>query len=462
MEYSDDKLNYGGPDGPTDIIVNNDSDYVTMPKITATRRDDVKTSDNKNDENNDSPSVVGELIAVAVKATAIALSLLAMLVCILAVGLPFTSMRLFNKFGMSERAVDFGERYISGELNEYGAAKTDNLGNYFELSRTAALTNDDFTEALYVCNSLSRKLMNGYFQAGDTARGRYYAERLEKYTRMYLSLNNVALVNSRKDARNIASVPVALRPTVYSYAHEMRVMNYRARSYLGTTDRMLYEPGLSGIITETQTQSATFAGSTQSINAQLLDEFVDYVDQLGEYLDVEFLRAGVENDLSKKFDIRVGDRVIKDVPVYSETYMINKGRNVLKGTEFSVFLNGTDAVSGAQAGFTSLYTQLKCFGAYAQWAVDYVPSSGANAESDRLKQLYWLQILTQTAQRFWYMENLLYYSRDNFGISSNAIADEYVNSTCQKFGQVTYDSRLYRISEVYTVKLGEYLALFSA
>ncbi len=462
MEYSDDKIHHDdSTGGVADNSVNGDAEYVTMPEITA--RPKPAPEKNDNDDIDDKPSFAGELVCVAVKTIGVALSFIAMLACILAIGMPLTTMRIFNKFGMSARAVDFGERYIAGELDDHDAAVTDKLGNYTTLSKTSALTNDDFAEALYVCNNLSYRLMNDSYKSGDDVTGKYYAERLEKYTRMYLSLNNVAIINTKTDEKNIAAVPAAVHPAVYSYAHDMRVMNFRARSYLGKTDYMLYDPGIESVITETRTQSATFAGSINSINAQLVDEFVDYVDQLGEYLDVEFLRAGIENDLSKTYTVREGDKVLNNVPVYSDVYLKNYGVNLLKGNEFSLFVYGLDDISATQYGFTSIYNQLaQSFGKYAQFAVDYVPS-GANATRELLRQLHWLNVLAKTSQRFWYMESLLYYSAGNFGPSSEAIIDGYGNSTCKQFGQVTYENKPgYRISEVYTIKLGIYTRLFQS
>ena len=453
MEYSDDKTKHNGPIGVVAGDTGGDVDSVTMPKITPVIRAEKKI---EREEENAEPSFAGELVCVAIKAFAVAVSLAVMLVAIIALGMPLSSMRLFNKFGMSERAVDFGERYIAGRLDDYDADVTDDAGNYTVLSRTAALSDDDFAEALYVCNNLSNKLMNGNYAAGNSAEGEYYAERLEKYTRMYMSLNNVSLVNLRTDAKNINSVPDFVKPMVYKYAHDMRVMNYRARCYLGKTDNMLfYEQSASGIVHRTQDLSQSYAGyDTQTITAQQLDEFVDFADMLGEYLDVEFLRAGIENDLSKTADVHIGDRVIKNVPIYTETYLRNYGRNLLKGNEFSMFVT-------SESGFTALYYQLaRCFNSYAQWAVDYVPSSGADRAGDMLRQLYWLQNLAQTSQRFWYMENLLYQNMDSFGGAREAIGEEYTKHTCQNFGKIVFHNAG-RLTEVYNIKIGEYIAYLS-
>ncbi|MDE6401737.1 MAG: hypothetical protein K2L54_03900, partial [Clostridiales bacterium] len=169
---------------------------------------------------NASASFGDELIGIAVKSVAVVLSVILIIVCILAVALPLPAMRIFNSLGMSERAVDFGERYIARELGDhYGvyeytdgnnfvrtaradASHTDGRGNFDILAKTPALTNDEFIEALYVCTKLSYDIMEECYALGDTARGAYYAERVEKYTRMYLSLNNVATVNNSKSLRN--------------------------------------------------------------------------------------------------------------------------------------------------------------------------------------------------------------------------------------------------------------------
>ncbi len=469
MKYSDDKTHY---DDIKNIVSDTeqknaaDTDNVVMPKIERSDERKEHISDNKTDGADVTTSFAGELTAAAIKTVAAVLSFAAMLVCILAVALPLNAMRIFNRLGLGERAVDFGERYISGELDEYGAGSADRSGNYNKLSATPSLTNSDFTEALYVCNSISYKLMNEAYASGDTARGGYYAERLEKYTRMYLSLNNVGAVSAATDKKNIASMPsAALHPLVYSYEHEMRVMNYRARAYLGKTDFLTYDNRSNelGVMTTLDERYRKFFGTVpddRNALITLLDEFADFADQLGEYLDVEFLRAGVENDPSAKRDVWSDGKLFPQTPVNSELYLKNECLNVLTGREFSLFILGLDDITETRSGFTQLYNNLKCFTKYAQWAVDFEPTDGADRQAEQLHKLYWLQTLASASERLWYMENLMYYSRDMFGASGKAIVDEY--TTCQSYAQVRYDSRQYQISEVYAIELRKYVSQFQS
>lgn len=428
MKYSDDKANYKEPIGVvTGESVKGDADSVSMPKITPTGN--VEASEQGSNES-EKPSFTGELISIAVKTVAVALSLIVMIVPIIAIGLPLVSMRIFNDLGMSARAIDFGERYISRELDDYGADRTDEVGKYAILFNTPELTNDDFVEALYVLTNLSKKLMDERYASGDTAEGKYYAERLEKYTRMYQSLNNVSLVNLRTDEKNMYSVSKFIRPLVYKYEHEIVVLNYRARSYLGKTDSMLVDPTYNpNVVVDVGSQSRSFSGiinEMTELTPQLLDQFVDFADMLGEYIDVELLCAGIPNDMYREVLV---DGI--NYPIWSEGYLSRRGRGLLSGTEFSMFIT-------RQNGLSSLFNQfLSCFNAYAQWAVSYVPSSGADREADMVRQLYWVQNLTSTWHRFVYMARLMYYSKEYFGSASEAIDGAY--EACKALGNVKYE-----------------------
>lgn len=507
MEYSDDKTNRDGQATAVEtenvIGVNGDADGVSAPltdgnesgapcsaaqtEVTggtsfAESKSRSSASDKAGAEasRDGGVSFGGELVAVAVKAVAVALSVVLILTCILAVALPLSSMRIFNSLGMSERAVDFGERYISAELGDHfgtyeyvdgngssrtaraDASHTDGRGNFDILAKTSALTNDEFIEALYVCTKLSYDLMEEYYAAGDPSRGAYYAERVEKYTRMYLSLNNVASVNSAKSLRNISSMPtLAMRPAVYSYGHDIRVMNYRARTWLGSTASVMYNSNKNGdSVTELTERSATFYGidikgaNTFALMANL-DGYVDYAGALGEYLDVEFIRAGVENDLSKKG--KIYDKVNaewREVPVLSESFVKETYNGVLKGEEFSLFVTRTD-------GFTVFYNQIKRFNEFAQAAVDFAPSDNNNNKLDeQLHQLYWLQALSSVARRLWYMEYLLYFNAEQYGQSSIAIKKDY--NALQSLTFVEYDVPTRQIWEVYNIKLKEYIAQYQS
>ncbi len=461
MEYSDDKTNR---DGKLDTVdteqtssVNDDAD-----RIVARSDGDEGAVGQKTVETgkaSERSGSAGELAALSIKAIAVAMSVVILFTCILAVALPLAAMRIFNKLGMSARAVDFGERYIAVQLDEYGAGGSDAKGNMLKLSHTPALTNDDFIEALYVCNNLSYRLMEDAYAANDAVRGEYYAERLEKYTRMYLSLNNVGVVNSKKSAQNVSSMPsIALRPMVYSYGHDMRVMNFRARARLGKTTYAMYDSRSNdaGTVTELATLSNTFNGlvlngaSRPAIMAAL-DDYVDFVGQIGEYLDVCFLRAGVENDLSKR--VRVAG--IDGVSVVSELFVSETYYNVFKGDEFPLFIDSVN-------GFTNLYKQLKQrFNDYAQAAVDFKPSDGNNNKLDeQLHQLYWLQALASAARRLHYAEMLLYYNSDMFGIHAQAIRDDYPSWQ----GEITveHNGQQRQISEVYADKLIEYIKQYQS
>lgn len=467
MNYSDEQLKDGdnGEVKPQDGV---GFDYVTMPKITPAPSPRPAVRPDEPSEPSSDRSLADELITVIVKSLFVTLSLIAMLACILAVALPLTSMRVFNKLGMSERAVDFGERYISRELRSYTdadgrtAAYVDEYDNYPVLSLTPELTNDDFVEALYVCNRLSDKLLTQSLLAGDAARAEYYARRLQKYTGMYLSLNGLSALSIKTDADNIAGMPsAALRPVVYSYEHDMRVKNYKARAVLGNTDRMAYNnrrytDGITVSLNEFSNTVYGTSSDTDEGKVRLLDDYIDYIDQLGAYLDVEFIKLGVETELTKQFTVDIGDREI-DVPVLSETYIKSEYAEILDGDEFSLFLIPLKDVTESNKGFTRLYSQLSCFTRYAQWAVDTVPV----ADDGKLHQLYWLKVLSSVSQKLWYMEMLMYYSSTTLGLNGESVIASY--NTCQRYTLVKYDNPAmsgvvdYQISEVYRLKLQDYV-----
>lgn len=479
MEMSDDKLkldeqNITEPVAAADDTADLDGDIArpnnapqedtpssqeqTQPEQTAETESALDDTEDRTDDSAKKQSRVGvsELIAVSIKTVAVVMSIIIMLTCILAVGLPLQTMRIFNKLGMSERAIDFGERYISRELNNYDADSTDLRGNYVKLSQTSELTNDDFIEALYVTTNLSSKLMEKYYAAGDRRNGEYYAQRTEKYTRMYLSLNDISLVTSEQSKSDVQSVPMlVMRPMVYSYAHSMRELNFRARAYMGETDMILYDSGRMGeVIHEISTSSnsysknAEFDKTNPNVVIEHLDRFVDYVGQLGEYLDVEFVRAGVENDLSK--------RTPSGSSIVSENYVMNNYYKTLSGNEFSLFVTRT-------GGFSYIYDNLRNFADYAQLAVDFTPSDRFDNKSDeRLHQLYWLQELYSVQQRLWYMAMLLHYSSEKFGASATIIRDEYSLGTCRDFMYVTYEGSINTILGVYQTKLAEYVSQYQS
>ena len=449
MNYSDEQLKNDSVNGKSRN--NMDHDNEVMPKIVPVRTAAPKPVVEPTEE--DGNSFADDLISAIFKTTFIALSLIAMLACIIAFALPLTSMRLFNSMGLSERAVDFGEKYISRELKSHKssdgkrtAAYTDKDGNMPVLTATPALTNDDFLEALYVCNNLSDKMMTESLKSGDEVRAKYYAERLEKYTRMYLSLNNLSAITLQKDRENIASVPSAVRPVVYSYEHDLHVLNYRARAVLGKTNGMTYNNRSErlGVMTTPNSRSESLYATmpdTVAGRIALLDEYVDYAAQLGAYLDIEFMRLGVDTDMRK---------------VLNEPFVFKNYSNKLDGDEFSLFITPLKEATESSNGFTRLYNQLSCFTRYAQWAVDTVPPE----ENGKLHQLYWLRVLSSVIGKLSYMDMLLYYNSTNLGLNGQAIRDAY--PTCQRYDAVNYKGNMSietscQILDVYADKLAAYI-----
>ncbi|MCM1368493.1 MAG: hypothetical protein NC184_06780 [Roseburia sp.] len=439
MNYSDDKMPTA--DGQ-DVDTPTADTAATVPsapdgeKPDAARADDLRRdkSDGSHDAEDDGASGVSELAAFSVKVVAVVLSVVMMILSLLVVAMPLSAMRVYNKLGMSERALNSGDRYITSALGKRDATATDDIGNYTAAALDAELADDDFLEAIDVCSALSYKLMEQAADKGDTDSAAYFARRLEKYTRLYSSLYGVRGISNGKNAYNIATVPAAaMRPYVYSHAHTVRVRNYRARTYLGETDYMLYDSGRDGdCVIRTITLSNTFAGLVNKTSR--LDDFVDYADMLGEYISVELDRLGVGDSLN-------------------EAEARDNFRGVMTGDEFSLFLDRAD-------GFTDIYNQLKNFSEYAQTAIDTVPTDGANELDNRLHQLYRIQVLSSVSRKLWHMSMLLYYNADRYGLSAAKVREEY--GTCEQYMWVTYRGGTKLMSEVYQIYLEQYLAICNA
>lgn len=391
-----------------------------------------KSKNERGDEKPDAAAV--ELAAFSVKVVAVVLSAVMLIMSLLVVAMPLSAMRVYNKLGMSERALNSGDRYISSTLKGRGADGTDESGNYKNAAQKTDLADDDFIEAIDVCSSLAYKLMNSSAEDGDADSAEYFARRLEKYTRLYSSLYGVRGINAKKDEYNIAKVPsAAMRPYVYSHAHTVRVRNFRARAYMNETDSMLYDSGRDGdCVIKTLTLSNTFAGLVNKETR--LDDFIDYADMLGEYISIELEKLGISGSLN-------------------EAEVRDNYRGVMKGDEFSLFLSQAD-------GFTDVYNQFKNFTEYAQIAVDSVPTDGADERDNRLHQLYRMQVLSSVSRKFWYMSMLLYYNADRYGLSAAKVRAEY--GTCEQYMWVKYRGGTKLLSEVYQIYLEQYLAICNA
>lgn len=385
--------------------------------------------------------IAGELVKLSVKAAAVTLSVVILILSILTVTLPLQAMRVFNSLGMSERALNSGGTYIERRLKAHDALAADELGNFTAIAAEASLTDDDMVEALTVCMTLSDSLMRRTEEDGDKRSARYFAEKLELFTRRYASLNAVRTVNAKKDAVNIVSVPsVSMQPLVYDFAHTVMVLNYRARIIMGgdALNYMLYDSGRDGDCVQTlSNRSNTFAGVVNKTDPDIIDGFIDYIDLLDEYLGYAYNKLGVTDRLNEAIFSATEPEEARD-----KAY---RYRHMLKGDEFRLFIT-------PEAGFTPLYENLKSFRDFAQAAVDY----NCKDINDTLHRLYWLNVLNSVSTRLWYMSMMLYYDQtDSYG-NRDAVLDEY--GTCELYKFVNYKGRLVELEYVYTEALKEYRA----
>ncbi len=379
----------------------------------------------------------GEFVGISVKAAAVELSIVMLILSILTVAMPLSAMRVFNKLGMESRALYSGGRYISSRLDKYDADETDELGNYVKLNGTGELSDENMLESLNVCINLSDKLIDknaGKKKQTESVKNKTkrYAERLEKYTRMYASLSDVRQINADRDKAAVASFPKnpELHSFVYDYAHTNMVLNYRARVYTGETDYMLYDSGHGGDSVQSLSNRAlTYNGLVNKNTVTNIDGFVDYIGQLGAYLDIKLTEMGAMEN-----------------PVPQETYVAEHLKDVMDGTEFELF---ADKING----YTFVYTNLECFTEYATAAYEYAPQT----LDDRLHQVFWLREFSTVATRLYYLGMLLYYNQDSYGQKAYEIGQEYDNlhSMCY-----IYDNTKH-LNLAYEEKLNEYITEYN-
>ncbi len=379
---------------------------------------------------------VGETVGFSIKVAAVALSVIFLLIAILTVTLPFSAMKAYNSLGMYDRALESGERYINGRLSDLDAEGVDEKGNFIGVTAHAELSGGDFLEALDVCVTLSNKLMKESKSAGSYADAVYYAEKLERYTRMYACLAGVGYINSRKDSANIANVPserpqIYIKPYVYSYSHTNMKLNFSARVVLGQTNYMMYNIGRSGdVMTSIDERLNTFTNTVEK--SGLIDQYVDFIDQINAYLDYELDKLGL-----------VGAQL-------DESTVRTKYSKLLDGSQFALYLTPLD-------GFTRLYNGLGAtFTAYAQLAYDFVPSN----MDERLRQLYQLQVLTTFSEKMSGIATLLYYNADAYGASSSVIIKDY---PAWDERRAVYDGQQNRVLiELYGILMERYISIIQS
>ncbi|MCH5350943.1 MAG: hypothetical protein J1F39_03130 [Clostridiales bacterium] len=409
----------------------------------AGERCDDKKSAIRNDAQNQSATEkseddgIGDMIGFGIKVAAVALSVVFLLISILSVALPFSAMKVYNQLGMYDRALESGERFINARMREHrGWEISSEIENYGYLYSVGELVGDEeFIEALDVCITLSDKLMRAQLKDKSISGAKYYAEKLERLTHAFISLS--AETFTKRNSANIASVPyLQLRPYVYSYRHSIMKLNYSARAVLGTTDMLLYNVGRSDRpLTNIVERLNTFTGTVQK-DSTLIDQYVDFIGELNAYLDYEL---GLLDLSGVSLD---------------ETTVRTKYNKILKGTEFSLFIN--------ENGFTDTYNRVgRTFTEYAQLAYDYDPTTQTDTMDARLHQLYWLQELGSFAEKMAGMQTLWNYNVYAYpGTVDEKIRDDYPS---WEFRKTVYNGQQNQlISELYSILMDRYLSIFKS
>lgn len=390
-------------------------------------------------------SEAGELVALGIKVVCLALSVIILIMSILTVAMPLSAMRVFNKLGMSERALISAERYVDGRMRGYISDDglrgdyADPDGNYTVLGGAQRVVDDDFVEAIDLCISLSNGLMTESENAGDGASAVHFAEKLEKYTRVYASMYNNRVVSAEKDVFNVANTPVlAARPYVSDRLHTVYTLNYRARVRTGALDRMLFDYGRNGrCVILTDAFSNTFVGIDKT--NETFAWFIDYIGQLDEYLFYALDRLGI--DTMSELDFM---QPTEQHPEWGRYLDIE-----LSGDEFALFVTPS-------GGYTGVYENLRNFGDWAQYAVDM----NAVTADEKLTKLHAVNVISSVHMKLWYMSMLLYYNSNSYGATASKIREEYNNHTCENYGRVVYAGQDNLIEGFYDTFFNDYASHF--
>ncbi|MCH5163304.1 MAG: hypothetical protein J1G38_07475 [Clostridiales bacterium] len=413
-------------------------------------------------------SFAGELVALSVKAVAVALSLVVLIVSILVVAMPLSAMRVFNNLGMYERALNSGDRYIESRLDDAKANKTNDKGEYNLVRYRTALSDADMLEALDVCIDLSDDLMKKYV-GKDQKSAAYFADRLDKYIRIYMSLNGEPTISSDKSKEMLDAMPPAYHPFVYDYRHTLMTMDYAARVYSGDAEKlnmMIVNTNGSGeyLMSPSDQSHNLYAISVDDMpwNVQMsrLDWFVDYLDQLNTYLAIQEERLGVTGTLTGVSAMDKFSHVLKGDEFTVLVTPTPKGNRNTPFTDVYDYLMGTselyydDNMSTRREGLIFKYVQL-AYHFDIRGNTDY-----------KLKRLHWLSVMVSAVNRLWNMQMLLFHSREAYGAYSTKISNEYY-SDAFKYARsviVGYDSDekpVYReLSAIYEEEMSDYLRLF--
>lgn len=459
MADTDDKINGVNANGDGDEV----KSYADiLPPRSPSDEDDAKK------QSVDKKSFAGELVVFSLKAVAVALSLVILILSIITVAAPLSAMRVFNNMGMYERALNSGDRYIFSRLKSAGADKENAFGEYRALMTDAELSDGDMLEALDVCIGLSDKLMRKYAD-DDKKSSAYFADELDKYIRILFSLQNETDIMREKTKKRLEAFAPAYRPLVYDYKHSLMTLDYEARVRSADGDKiatMFYDS--NGATPSDRDESKfTMPATTQSHNLysvvlnsdtawntvmNYIDWFVDYVDQLGTYLDIKERALGLTKPISEVEANR--------------DYL-----NALNGDEFSLLIT-------PGGGYTRLYNELMgnsgvmdmsarangLMFKFGQLAYEFDTRGDSEIA---LHRLYWLRIINSTAERLWNMQMLLFRSRDMFGQNSTVVSDEYYTDAfkyarCVIVGYDDQSAPVYRdLSTLYSEEAADWLRDFS-
>lgn len=184
---------------------------------------------------------------------------------------PYYAMRIFDKLELKDMALSSAERYLSRNAKKYSQSnQPEAFGKY--------------ADALYYAVNASIDFMNdsvpkyGY----DSAKAKYYAERVDKYVGEYSGYNVVTSLQPRTqrvDEYAVAHTQPSVHPYVCDYADSIRISRFKAWYILGK-DKEMSERVQQGL------PWVPGADSPQLSTAQIDDLYL-ILGQLSVYIDCE-------------------------------------------------------------------------------------------------------------------------------------------------------------------------------
>ena len=143
---------------------------------------------------------------------------------------PYPAMKIYSGLGNRELALNSAEKYLERHANQYDAEKN-----------VLPTPFGKYADALYFAVNTSNSFMNEASRGGklDSREAKHYAQKVYKYSQMYLSANTIESLYERTlkvDAYSLKNTPRSLHPYVYSYRDDLERASFKAAYILGNDE----------------------------------------------------------------------------------------------------------------------------------------------------------------------------------------------------------------------------------